>query len=666
MSLQWKLILVVSLLVRFFLAVQNSYIHPDEHFQNFNIIYNVVSKTNATVSGQLQLLHHDIPWEFSAMNPARSLIPLYVIYYPIFKLFQDKLDPLKILYVLRLIFCFSSWIIIDYSLIKLSTLSSRKNLISIILIYTSYVIWVYQSHTFSNSIETIVLLLCLLVINSVKVQCENYEFVKNDRSFDLKKNDDALIKGNEPLRINNNFKKLIALAFLINFGVFNRVTFASFLGFPSFYLLKFFFSYKKFVSLVVFGISGMSFFLIFSLLDTKLYEKFHNINPSLIYSSNFEIFGQNLIIAPLNNLLYNTDYSNLSKHGIHPRYNHITVNLFQVLGPLYLVFAYNLKDYFKYLYIKFKLRNVLPQRKVKLLQNPQYNELSFKGVIFATIISGLFFLSLIPHQELRFLIPLQPLILKVIDFEFLNEKFEVGGAAKQQNNEQTSDDKNKKDIVIITPKAKMLIRNILVVWYIFNAALGILMGMFHQGGILTALNYIYEQQNLTANSESPLDNEKTIYSGENIQLWWRTYPPPTWLLNDSTLALLKYDDQIVQSSSQNLTYGDNLNDLMSFNYGAEKVKNVVIDTMGMDVELLDKLMVSILLSKQQKRLFLIMPISSYQSTIVPFYALATNLNPEISTGIQFEQKWFDFYHLDMDHLDLKHPSPGIGIYSVTI
>lgn len=171
---------------------------------------------------------------------------------------------------------------------------------------------------------------------------------------------------------------------------------------------------------------------------------------------------------------------------------------------------------------------------------------------------------------------------------------------------------------------------------------------------------------MTANSESPLDNEKTIYSGENIQLWWRTYPPPTWLLNDSTLALLKYDDQIVQSSSQNLTYGDNLNDLMSFNYGAEKVKNVVIDTMGMDVELLDKLMVSILLSKQQKRLFLIMPISSYQSTIVPFYALATNLNPEISTGIQFEQKWFDFYHLDMDHLDLKHPSPGIGIYSVTI
>lgn len=41
-----------------------------------------------------------------------------------------------------------------------------------------------------------------------------------------------------------------------------------------------------------------------------------------------------IVITPINNLLYNLNVDNLAQHGIHPRYTHFAINLPLLYGPL--------------------------------------------------------------------------------------------------------------------------------------------------------------------------------------------------------------------------------------------------------------------------------------------------------------------------------------------
>lgn len=41
-----------------------------------------------------------------------------------------------------------------------------------------------------------------------------------------------------------------------------------------------------------------------------------------------------IVITPINNLLYNLNLDNLAQHGIHPRYTHFAINLPLLYGPL--------------------------------------------------------------------------------------------------------------------------------------------------------------------------------------------------------------------------------------------------------------------------------------------------------------------------------------------
>lgn len=41
-----------------------------------------------------------------------------------------------------------------------------------------------------------------------------------------------------------------------------------------------------------------------------------------------------IVITPLNNLLYNMNVDNLAQHGLHPRYTHFAINLPLLFGPL--------------------------------------------------------------------------------------------------------------------------------------------------------------------------------------------------------------------------------------------------------------------------------------------------------------------------------------------
>lgn len=153
-----------------------------------------------------------------------------------------------------------------------------------------------------------------------------------------------------------------------------------------------------------------------------------------------------LVITPWNNVVYNSNTDNLAQHGLHPYWQHILVNLPQLLGPALPLFL-------------FKWR-----RSIQLS--------SALGAIFA--------ISCFRHQEARFLVPVIPLILTSIDLP--------------------------RDL------NRMWVRVALLTWIVFNVLLGLLMGIFHEGGVVPAQLWISRQ-----------DHDLKTF-------WWKTYSPPTYLL----------------------------------------------------------------------------------------------------------------------------------------
>lgn len=102
---------------------------------------------------------------------------------------------------------------------------------------------------------------------------------------------------------------------------------------------------------------------------------------------------------------------------------------------------------------------------------------------FLSAISGILLLSCIPHQEARFLLPAVPLILSSLHL----------------------------------PHSKTLTRYWLAAWIIFNTIFGILIGIYHQGGVVPTQAWLGQQKDLAASMSEVI--------------WWRTYSPPIWLLD---------------------------------------------------------------------------------------------------------------------------------------
>lgn len=170
------------------------------------------------------------------------------------------------------------------------------------------------------------------------------------------------------------------------------------------------------------------------------------------------------VVTPLNNLRYNLQGSNLAEHGLHPHYQHFLVNLPQLLGPAFVWFLYSMWP--------------LSKRKLQsMICHPRLSSAT----------AGSFLLSIIPHQEPRFLLPCIPLILTYL---------------------QPS----------TSPKHRRLFW---LSWALFNAVMGVLMGTYHQGGVIPAQIAIPD----LVSKQIELNG----YPRAQV-FWWKTYPPPTYLL----------------------------------------------------------------------------------------------------------------------------------------
>lgn len=362
-----------------FIALQSSYLHPDEHFQSLEVL----AVRYLGISGS-------IPWEFEPENAARSFVPLLFNYGPLYYLVATVTkirDPMTIIGLVRVQNFLVYIAVCRLALKRLSCSGAVDGRGTFYYIATSYLTCSFQSHSFSNSLETVLLILVLTLFNELILEEKN-----------------RVIDGSWASGI---------LGFLLTLGVFNRVTFPAFVFLPSLAAFWYYFRHHKRNFALLISVSFVCC-LAFVHIDTAMYRR------------------DNIVIAPLNNLLYNFDESNLQLHGLHPRYNHMLLNVPQILGPAVLFLGPNCRNNFT------------------------------KNLSLLSIISGLLLLSLFKHQELRFLLPLAPQL-----FCCLNDK---------------------------TVSKRISPVQVKRLWLAFNLVLAVLMGLGHQGGILKII-YGFQRDN---------------------------------------------------------------------------------------------------------------------------------------------------------------------------
>ncbi|KAK9464046.1 Alg9-like mannosyltransferase family-domain-containing protein [Lipomyces oligophaga] len=280
--LSWRPAYLLLVLVRFYFTLCPSYIHPDEHFQGPEVIAGDVFGWDCSKT-----------WEFTSEKPIRSILPMWLAYGTPMTIvrwnYGSTVNPYIVYFCLRIFFFVVSFALEDWALQELGgTAKIRAHYL--LMVASSYVTWTFQTHTFSNSIETVVVAWSLVLIR--RISLKNFGHERHLWSCSL-------------------------LGALVTLGVFNRITFPAYLALPAFYLIP---QIMKFPSSAVCIVaSALITSCVAIYVDTSYYKT------------------SSIVVTPLNNLLYNFQPSNLAKHGIHARYTHILINLPQLLGP-YLLF----------------------------------------------------------------------------------------------------------------------------------------------------------------------------------------------------------------------------------------------------------------------------------------------------------------------------------------
>ncbi|KAJ1881279.1 alpha 1,2 mannosyltransferase, partial [Kickxella alabastrina] len=154
------------------------------------------------------------------------------------------------------------------------------------------------------------------------------------------------------------------------------------------------------------------------------------------------VYYGRLVCTVWNNLRYNSNTGNLAAHGIHPWYLHLAVSMPALYGPLYAVFG------------------------VKLLC--MWRRRMFGAIAAWSVISGVGVLSLVPHQEPRFVMPA---VSAMVVFTA--------------------------DCFMRVPRSGWML------WAGFNLALAAVYGGVHQAGVIPTVAYLAESSVLDSVQCSP-------------------------------------------------------------------------------------------------------------------------------------------------------------------
>ncbi|KAH9944881.1 Alg9-like mannosyltransferase family-domain-containing protein [Amylocystis lapponica] len=412
------------------------YIHPDEFFQNGEVM-----------AGDILGLHTFRTWEWDADFPCRSIVaPFLTTGFPFYFLgyiWRVPLTPLTLFRLERFMsLCYS--FVLDYCVFQLVPNPVLRGQ-ALILLASSYVIHTFQVRPFSNSLEAVLVALSLVFLQNL-LSSAGYVDSRNNRRQDGR-------------------WSLALLAILFVLGTFARLTFVAFALPIAVEALKW--------TLQPYSIAGRfnPIHLVFPALLTAIFTLSIAVTADTLY---FNGDLSKFVLTPLNFLRYNISPSNLAEHGLHPRWLHAVVNLPMIIGPgvLYHTVAAAI--------------DILYARVGEKIARTVANLL--KKTCLYVVLSALAILSIQPHQEPRFLIPLLvPCIVLAVQ----------SGR--------------------ITHAGKLFWST----WIASNVALAILFGVLHQGGVVPSLFHLHGLIHQ--------DNETVSPAAVRIH-YWNTYMPPRHLL----------------------------------------------------------------------------------------------------------------------------------------
>ena len=147
------------------------------------------------------------------------------------------IPPIAVFWTLRVLMFIVGFVLEDWAIHELIQ-SQRHRRIAVLLVASSYVTWTFQTHTFSNSIETLVVVWSLVLIERIvgsPVSTPDHGAVWGRVLTDATQQRSSVLAST-------------VLGLVAVFGVFNRITFPAFLLIPGIRLLPYY--WKKYDSFI--------------------------------------------------------------------------------------------------------------------------------------------------------------------------------------------------------------------------------------------------------------------------------------------------------------------------------------------------------------------------------------------------------------------------------
>lgn len=437
--------------LRFLLTLlpQRGYIHPDEFFQNIEVIAGDVFGVDIART-----------WEFNPKFPIRNIfVPKMILGPPLIfiralnpyaksYLKVDLATPYYLLVVPRIFICLLS-LINDYCLYRTCVLYGQNFRNRLVIFASSYIVLVYCCRSFSNTFEMMFFSILLLLVaecmlRSDRVIYHNEYLQEKYRQAKTPVERVKIFKLTTHLPA-HSLSRVIIISAVVVIGIFNRPTFIGFAFPPIFFWLhrglgSKVIGFKDFhYRIFAFVLCSVPTALFLIMVDSGYYGYI-----TMADVESLKVSWDSWVVTPLNFLRYNIDSKNLMQHGVHPRWLHLAVNiplLFNVLGGL----AFLTLSTHAYRFIR-----------------GQYSKLpriqSITGLMLFSLIIPIAVLSIFPHQEPRFIIPvLVPLIYLYGNHLHPNESNGIN--------------------------YRRLKNGLRWTWFVVNILLTIFFGFFHQGGI---------------------------------------------------------------------------------------------------------------------------------------------------------------------------------------
>ncbi|GAA5998439.1 glycosylphosphatidylinositol-alpha 1,2 mannosyltransferase [Rhodotorula paludigena] len=427
-----------------------SIIHPDEHFQNAEISASLFFDYSPDGDGPHRT------WEWLGDSPGRCIAPVLGTTGRAFQLLRwlgiSSPDATTLFASERAVM-----LLLSFSLDLVVARLSRQPRLPLLLLASSPVAFSFLLRTFSNPLETLFLAALYL----------EYADLKSSR-----------------LAI-----QLGALGAVLAAGIFTRSTFAAFVLPVLLFLAWRVGRHKSDGSATSFSLARLILrglplpigFLITSVLLAAFDTAFFRLGSTSVRDALAMLADpHSLIWTPINLLRYNASTDNLAQHGLHPLWLHAVVNMPMLHGAGLAIVASAAWAV---------LRRGAPKEKDE-------TERQRPLIYLATVLVSLPLVSLLPHQEPRYILPF---IVPIVLLAPYAPMFQSG-----------------------TRRAARSRKVFWALWLTHTAVLTVVFGYLHQGGVLPAIFALNRELRDPATRLGGASDVDVVF--------WRTFMPPRHLL----------------------------------------------------------------------------------------------------------------------------------------